>query len=111
MSAEKPVWILSEDWAIDIDPHNWRLYPRAFDKEGKPTGWSEKRCTYYPNPMQLFTALLAKVQKQKPLDVDFMAHIQKSHDEVERMFSEWVQQVMELRRNGRREVVDRILGL
>ena len=42
-----PKWILNEDWAVDIDPMNWRLVKRQKNKKtGKPTIW--KIVGYYP---------------------------------------------------------------
>ena len=69
----KPRWILTEDWAIGIDPLNWKLYKRSHNRStGKCTSW--RVVGYYPK-----LGMLAESLTEKILLHDTQAHDAVSH--------------------------------
>ena len=83
METEKqPRWILTDDWAVDIDSLNWKLKKRSYNaKTGKPTKW--KVVGYYQSLNQLADSLTDKVMLHDTEANDIVTHVIRAVSAVE----------------------------
>lgn len=78
--TKDPRWILSEDWAVDVDHFNWRLYQRIHNKDGEPAGW--KILGYYGKLETLLKHLHEyMLRHSKEPEENLMSHITRIREE------------------------------
>lgn len=62
-----PEWILSDEWAVALDTHNWIL------QQQKGQRW--RSVGYHPTPEQLLQSLFRRVCRTEPKQHDLIEHI------------------------------------
>jgi hypothetical protein len=70
---KQPRFVLSDTWAIETDPLNWRLLKSARGKDGEHTGW--KIVGYYSNVQALLKDLHGQILLTEPGNDDLIEHI------------------------------------
>ena len=72
--SNEPNWMLTDDYAVGIDPLNWKLYRRTMDKKtGLPKGW--KVIGYYPKLRKLLDGVMEALMLTETDAVDIPAHV------------------------------------
>jgi hypothetical protein len=71
-NSAAPDWLLSEEWAVGRDVHNWILYQKQGKKKKtwKPRG-------YYPSPEALLKSLFRRLARTEPADPDLLQHVSR----------------------------------
>lgn len=68
--STQPRWILSDTWAIDINPMNWITFKAT---TGKKPGW--KAVAYHPTPEKCLRNLLDEILLHDAGQADLVQHI------------------------------------
>ena len=70
----EPNWMLTDDYAVGIDPLNWKLYRRTMDKKtGNPKGW--KVIEYHPTLKRLLSSVMDALMLTDTGAADIPTHV------------------------------------
>lgn len=84
-----PRWVLSDDFAVNVDPYNWVLLARTRNKAGVLGGW--RPVGYYPTAIQLFEGLARRMATVTAADCrleDYMDEVCRRATEAAEKFRE-----------------------
>lgn len=71
---KEPTWFLSETWGLGINPYNWIIYKRRYNKKtGLPSSWGQ--IAYYPTASMALQDLLDRIMLDAPNSTDLIEHI------------------------------------
>lgn len=70
-----PVWLLTADWGLGADPHNWILYYKG-GNSWQPRG-------YYPSVEQLLESFYRRLTRTEPANSDLVEHVKALSDRVQ----------------------------
>ena len=83
-----PTWILSDEYGIDRDRHNWILYTRDGKSE---TSWKARSC--HPTPQMSLVHLYQEVARNIPPHYDFVHHLEVAADRAHSLASEFLERI------------------
>ena len=82
MTGPKPKWIINKQWALDVDPLNWKLYRRVMSAEtGEPGGW--RISGHYKNLETVARAMTEKITMNEPYLLNLIEHLEQRRRDTE----------------------------